>query len=102
MELRYGRGVLVAVELGQVEAGLVQHAGNLVRRPVDKDADGDRERSIDTGPQFRQQVGDGARLDVARRLGVEDEAEQIRARLHRDDGIFDVGESANLDFDHRG
>jgi hypothetical protein len=89
--------VLFAVQLHRGEANMFYGFAHLVCRFIDEDAD-----FFDVRRQLRHDCVRGFRGDVARTLGMKNEAERIRSRIGGGERVVEVRHSANLDPRHKG
>src|SRR5262252_4502152 len=87
--------LLLSVELKGAEPRLCRHRLDVRRGMVPEDAHGRHERW-----EVRDDGSGGRRLQVARRLLHEDEAEGVGARLDGAARVRDTGDPAHLDPDH--
>ena len=91
-------GGFVAVQLDPVEKSLLGHIPDILDRGIDENADG-----IHKGRDFVEDVQGLGDSDVSWTLGIEIESQHVGAHIHRHQGVFQIGESADFDLDpHHG
>ena len=94
---RQGCRVFLAVQLGQIQRAVRQCFQDLLRPGVDENADA--KRHCGSTLDGAHDVSHNSWIDVAGRLLVENESQQISARLHRHLRVLQVGQPADLDLD---